>query len=402
MQNMTDLVKAFQMASLRMNERQKELDDSELDKTSEEYKTLEERLVAATANEKTARELLLDSDVPAEGNKVEPEPEEKDVSEDKDVSEIEELPRRGMTARIAPPKEYRHGENFSTWCSRFRRYLKIGKIDNTSVCELLLNNVDDRTLEKLEPVADKLKRVEKRDPAVFIPIFEQAMYPKSEIRALRQQLTNGKLVQEESEDIDCFASRIRSIANKAYSDPADREEPCLNAILNGMKDDTLYDKVVAVPGAEDNFELAVNSARKFEKMRRTRTTPSTGMSSNELLSVLKVSRDAPNNTVTTPNGERSDQRNSTSHQNYGSQPRYNYRNYNTGGRDAPNDNRICYSCSQPGHIARFCTERSLNTNGNRICYACNQPGHIARFCTDRLNSNGPVGTSNQTTGPPRQ
>ena len=71
------------------------------------------------------------------------------------------------------------------------------------------------------------------------------------------------------EDVDTYASRILSLAKRTYSDPSERHEPCLNTFLCGIRDVTLYDKVISVPCAEDSFELAVESARKFETMRRS-------------------------------------------------------------------------------------------------------------------------------------
>ena len=385
---MEDLARAFRLASLRADELKKEVADS-TDKTTADHGALVERLTAAVANEQAARDLLFKDILSAEKRDV----EKSDAG--KSVAAPNVPTKRGMTARIVPPKEYKHGENFSTWCSRFRRYLKIGKIDDSCVSELLLNSVDDRTLEKLEPVAEKLTSDERCSPDVFIPLFEQAMYPKSEIRALRQQLTNGKLLQEEGEDIDSFASRIRNIANRAYSEPSEKLEPCLNAFLNGIRDDMLYDKIVAVPGAEDDFELAVISARKFEKMRETRTTTSTD---SDLLGVLQVEQNKSpahraqyspaqynRHTDTGRDDQRMSSRDDRRRQSYGSQPRNNGRNHNNRDwRDAP-------------------TSRDRSRRETRTCYRCNQQGHIARFCTDQrsLNSNR-AGTSDQVTGPPAQ
>ena len=291
-----------------------------------------------------------------------------------------------LTARIVPPKEYKYGENFTTWCSRFRRYLKIGNITNSNLCEILLNNVDDRTLEKLEPVAENLKRTERRNPDLFIPIFEQAMYPKSEIRAWRQQLTNGQLVQNADEDVDSFASKIRSLAKKAYSDPVERKEPCLNAFLNGMRDLTLYDKVVAVPGAEEDFELAVDSARKFEKMRRTRNDSTVNGSSSEL-SVYRVEEVAESREEQTSTqeynrpwnasynrsrsqghrldrgGHQNRRQSNDSHTDRGrDSPQSRYNTYNRRRDSQRRETRTCYRCDVVGHIAVNCPTNPLNSN----------------------------------------
>ena len=304
-----------------------------------------------------------------------------------------------LTARIVPPKEYKYGENFTTWCSRFRRYLKIGNITNSNLCEILLNNVDDRTLEKLEPVAENLKRTERRDPDLFIPIFEQAMYPKSEIRAWRQQLTNGQLVQQTDEDVDSFASKIRSLAKKAYSDPVERKEPCLNAFLNGMRDLTLYDKVVAVPGAEEDFELAVDSARKFEKMRRTRTDSTVNGSSSEQLSVFRVEEVAESREERSSIQEHNRPWNGSYNRSHsqghrfdrgGHQNRRQAHDSLTGrGRDSPQSRYNTYNNRR----------RDSQRRETRTCYRCDVVGHIAINCpTNPLNSNR-AGSSSHPAGP---
>ena len=321
-----------------------------------------------------------------------------------------------LTARIVPPKEYKYGDNFTTWCSRFRRYLRIGKIENTNLCEILLNNVDDRTLDKLEPIAEKLTGAERRDPDLFIPLFEKAMYPKSEIRALRQQLTNGQLVQETDEDVDSFASKLRSVAKRAYSEPSERQEPCLNAFLNGIRDLTLYDKVVAVPGAEEDFELAVDSARKFEKMRRTRSEATANGSSGDSLSVLRVSgtdswgsRNNTENSGHDYSHERSYQNNNN--RSHGGRPDQRQGGRQTGyhnrGRDSP---RVEYDSrgrdSPQQRYTRDASRSSYNSRGRdgprretRTCYRCDEVGLIARNCPQNPLNSSRAGSSSQQTGP---
>lgn len=43
------------------------------------------------------------------------------------------------------------------------------------------------------------------------------------------------------------------------------------------------------------------------------------------------------------------------------------------------DERRCYACNKPGHIARFCKMEPIN---NRNCFNCGG-NHLARFCTQR-------------------
>ncbi len=46
--------------------------------------------------------------------------------------------RPAFSAHLMQPKQYHYGDDFTTWCSRFRRYLNIGKItDDNAVVRIL-------------------------------------------------------------------------------------------------------------------------------------------------------------------------------------------------------------------------------------------------------------------------
>ena len=387
--NVVTLLNALKLSSEKVKKLKEELAEAESG-GAENVDELRQKAIAAEVDENAVKNSLLDewneqsernitSVVPEKPSPVQYETPDLSTSLDKSTLQScgsnEREPANSQsshfTTRIPPPKQYQNGENFTTWCSRFKRYLSMGKVANSLAHEMLLNSVDDRTLEKLEPVAEKLTRAEKRDPEKFIQIFEQAMNPKSEIRALRQELS-GRITQGEDEDTEAFAARIRSLANKAYSEPAERQEPCLNAFLNGLKDDTLYDKVVAVPGAEDNFELAVQSASKFEKMRRSRNVNSTvnvaDNSSDLLQGVFQVDR--LENTQTAPRNEieySQQQNRSGDRRQIERQPIRNQIVRQPNSRPETNprsrvEMRTCYRCDVQGHIARFCPNNPLNTN----------------------------------------
>ena len=261
-----------------------------------------------------------------------------EVTDNKEAT-LDTVVKQIKTVRLVDPKEYKHGNNFAQWCSRFRRDLKIGRIDKGTAIETFLNSLDDRTAEKLEPVADRMTEEERRDPELFIGKFEQTMFPQAEIRSLRQQLTNGSLKQEHGEDIDSFAARIRNISHRAYPDTATRAEPSLNALLNGMHDD-LYERIISSTEAQQDFEAAVTTAMTYEKMRRLR----------EPARVLRMTQgqnetnDRDRRAIDQNEGWRNgDRRNS---QNRGTRREQDWRH-----------TRICWNCDKEGHIARFCREQ---------------------------------------------
>ena len=63
-------------------------------------------------------------------------------------------PVRGANRQVAinPPEKYKHGDDFTLWSARFKRYVKMAGINDEQSLWTLLNQVDDRTAEKLDPV----------------------------------------------------------------------------------------------------------------------------------------------------------------------------------------------------------------------------------------------------------
>lgn len=127
--------------------------------------------------------------------------------------------------RIKQPKKYKNGEDFSTFCYRFKIFVEANKTSNSDYSNALLSCVDDITLQKLMPVVENLTDDERRNIKLLLDTCREALYPKSEMRALRQQLTSAKIVQSGEEEVEEFAARIRSIVNRAgYTTEADKSE----------------------------------------------------------------------------------------------------------------------------------------------------------------------------------
>ena len=285
---------------------------------------------------------------------------------------------RHSTSRVSctMPKTFTYGGNFRIWTTRMRRFMSYATINNSIALDMLLNNVDDKTEEYLDPFVKRMTKFEHDDPDLFIQILEDAFYPKGEVRGLRQEIMSGDLKQKTDETVDDFASRIRSLGRRAYADSDYREEPCLNAFLCGLRDTDLYNMVISARGSSDDFETAVMEARKFEKLRRKRPTDDRLADDATHLVYRTYGRQSPtehsspephalrNATLQSPSSHENDSRIQ------GSRDSGNNRHRNTnsgpGGRRPrrPLTEVQCYRCDLYGHYAVNCPLRqTLNRNG---------------------------------------
>ena len=100
-----------------------------------------------------------------------------------------------FTPKLPVLQQYNHVENFLTWSSRFKRFLKIGKYTlYENIIDLLLQNIDDTTVDKLEPVVEAMSPNERANPELFYPLWKQAMYLEATlIRSLAQKIVHQPL-----------------------------------------------------------------------------------------------------------------------------------------------------------------------------------------------------------------
>ena len=165
--------------------------------------------------------------------------------------------------QIKQLREYKNRDYFSTFGYRFEIFAKSSRSDQTDLCDALMSCVDNITLQKLVPVIEYLTDRERQDIEVLLDKCTEALHPRSAMRALRQQLTPGKVVQTGEEEVDKFAARIRSLVNRAgYATGAEKSKACLKAFLNRLNAE-LTDKLYAAPEVENSFAIAVSTTRKL-------------------------------------------------------------------------------------------------------------------------------------------
>ena len=299
-----------------------------------------------------------------------------------------------ITARGTHIREYKNGEDFTTWCSRFKRYLRSNRLRRKDAHDLLLSLVDDRTLEKLEPVAEKLSPEEQRDPELFIPLFEEAIYPKTDVRALRQELTGSDMRQGNNEDVESFASRVRNFGKRAYGSATERHEPCLNAFLHGLKDRSLYQEVVKDSRAQDDFELAAKLAASLDKLQR-----STNHRHNEQYDVLRLERSTPGNRDRNTYDDRNNNSSADSQQESNDNRSYRRQNNDHGRHNYEQNNyRRNSNGNSRGRTYNTNATRPNNRRENRTCFLCHKRGHVVANCFQNPLNLNRAGNS-QGTGP---
>ena len=131
--NVTALTEAWKIASTKIKDIKTEIETKTSDSAAESVlMDLKEKLSAALTDESATKtslleELLQNRKSHAATNIDPPNSEIEVLSESRPSSSKhddvftprpkEETP---LTARFTAPKEYKHGENFTTWCSRFR------------------------------------------------------------------------------------------------------------------------------------------------------------------------------------------------------------------------------------------------------------------------------------------
>ena len=77
----------------------------------------------------------------------------------------------------------------------------------------------------------KLTMKQKTDINELIKALEQHLYPAAETRLLRS--TMSSLKQRSAESMESFAMRVDILSQKAFSNPALREEAALSSLMSG-------------------------------------------------------------------------------------------------------------------------------------------------------------------------
>jgi len=158
-------------------------------------------------------------------------------------------------------KRYELGENFYRYCDRFIRQVGLTNIKPEHQYDYFIQNLNDQTYSVLKDIT--LTTVQKNDCSLFCEVFKKTMYSnrtfslKEEVRACRQK---------PDESIAEYVFRLREKADIAYQNPADANENCLLAFLQGIRSNEIRRKVNE--SSVETFSQVVVLAEKLERVQK--------------------------------------------------------------------------------------------------------------------------------------
>ncbi len=81
----------------------------------------------------------------------------------------------GTLLKILKSRQFRHGDDFSQFCSRFLQYVDLSKIKDENLNLIFLSMLDDRTYTKLAGI--EIENDDAKSAVKFCKIYEHAYYP---------------------------------------------------------------------------------------------------------------------------------------------------------------------------------------------------------------------------------
>ena len=181
-------------------------------------------------------------------------------------------------SKVPRPKDFTKGENFSRFCDRFKEYVYLTRLNDRNLYIYLLQLVDNETYELLKKV--RLKRRERGDAAAFCKKYIKAIYPDGDAVSLKSEVLTCK--QKSDENIDKFQYRLLEKASIAFSDKKVRDENCLIAFLQGVRNISM--KIKLNEAEIQTFDDAVKLAKRLERVNDMLVNPEV-----EINSILKES-----------------------------------------------------------------------------------------------------------------
>jgi len=301
---------------------------------------------------------------------------------------------RDPTRTIAKPQKYRKGDDICTFLERFEQFVKLSKFRHAELDLFLLNLVeDDATFKKLRNIT--LLPEQRSNAAKLVAAVKESLFPAAEARILRSTLSTLK--QRESESIEEFATRLDDTASKAYSDVAIREEATLSALISGISDVHIRQKLLE--SDVERLEKITRLAVKYERIAAATVKQQNSEDSELNLTDHVFAMQTPNSAFTAQQNPGFS--NALTCQTCGKRHRT---------EDCWRD-IVCSTCSRRGHPTDRCRRSPTQSRSNPLvrgdggdrraqitCYFCKGKGHYQEECSSRR----PQGNPYQPPAPPAQ
>ena len=280
--------------------------------------------------------------------------EEVEEEEQADESLIKALRRMGIRA----PKQFdpKRDKNFESWLERTEFHLVVNKCpeeDKTSSLLLLLDVNSFEAARHLNIKSDTPYAEAKQKLKDYYAVTET----KEE---LREKL--NMRVQEPGETIESFSRDIKLIGHKAYpnSDPQLLESMMMQVFVNGLRDPTSRERVILY--SPKTLTEAAKYARFSETaVRVAHRTPQTATTSVNAMNPTNSYRHQPkpqagnHQSRGSERGTARNRYNSFQSQNAQHDKRAKpFQKYNNraGSVNSSQNNRCCFNCGKPGHLAK--------------------------------------------------
>ena len=174
-----------------------------------------------------------------------------------------------ISHNVQMPK-FQKGQNFSTFCERFQQYAIVSRLNDPNLYRYFLLNVDNETYTTLK--STELTNAQKADANLFCPIYKQMFYGNLGV-LLRNEVRDCR--QNSTETITEYAHKLRETANAAFSDHDAAEYECFLTFLGGVHDPGIKRKLNESTSL-NNFEDALQLAKRLEKIEKTFNSDDTG------------------------------------------------------------------------------------------------------------------------------